>query len=137
MMPSTPPVTPFPLSTEELNALGRQGFVSREDRGGGRVTYKLRFRLGGRQHVRYLGADGELVEQVRELLLRLQRATRQARELRDMRRQARRGLRAAKARLAPLLGERGYHFHGLAVRKRRPPSAAKATAGPAKEGIRR
>jgi len=50
-------LTEVELSPEAMAAMARQGFVRAEQRGRRSVVYKLRFRLGGRQVVRYLGTD--------------------------------------------------------------------------------
>lgn len=114
-------LTGYGLTAEQLCALRRQGFVSRECRGAGRKEiYKLRFRWQGRQQVRYLGTDPGAAAQVRAALEQWQSAARRRREAQRAARQARRTLRAAKRQLAPRLAEAGFAFHGLAIRRTRP-----------------
>ena len=107
------------LSGEELTALTKQGFVCAEHRGHGRTRYKLRFRIGRKQHVRYLGTAPEFVDQVRTELWQLQQCALQHRELKRMVRMAKHKLRTAKHQLEPLLQNAGFAFHGLSVRKPR------------------
>ena len=45
------------LAAEDLRALARQGFVAAEWRGGRGPYFKVRWRVGGRVRVRYLGRD--------------------------------------------------------------------------------
>jgi hypothetical protein len=60
------------LGSAEVVALKRQGFVSCEARGGGKIVYKLRFRLVRRLRVKCLGAVEEFAKRVEESLARLQ-----------------------------------------------------------------
>jgi hypothetical protein len=107
------------LTTEEMAALRRQGFVSQEHRRG-RVFFKLRFRLSpGRQCVRYLGSDPAVAEEVRKELLEMQMARSMNRELSKLAKEAGQKLQSSKETLAPALAEAGYHFHGLSVRRKR------------------
>lgn len=55
-----PGLAAFGLHVAELASLAEQGFVATELRNG-RVYYKLRFRIGTRQCVWYLGTDPVLV----------------------------------------------------------------------------
>jgi hypothetical protein len=107
------------LSGEELTALTKQGFVCAEYRGHGRTRYKLRFRIGTKQHVRYLGTAPEFVDQVRTELGQLQQCALQHRELKRLVRMAKHKLRTAKHLLEPLLHNAGFAFHGLSIRKPR------------------
>lgn len=50
------------LTAEERDALTKQGFVSVEERASGRRYFKLRFRVGGEQKVRYLRNNPEVAE---------------------------------------------------------------------------
>ena len=110
------------LPDQALAALRTQGFVPPEPHGRKRI-YKLRFRLDGRQHVRFLGDDEELARTVQEELRVLQRETRNQRQFADLRRRTRRILRQSKSALEGLLEEHGFHYHGQAIRKRRRPRA--------------
>lgn len=117
------------IGLTDSEALARQGFVAAEYRSGtgGRrgPYYKLRWRCGGRQRVRYLGRDAEFAEKVRDVLHHHQRRVRTRARLRKLARRARARLRQAKSRLAPLLAERGLYFHGYAIRRRRWSRSAK------------
>lgn len=119
--PPAPPVqlNKLGLSVAEITSLGRQGHVTREVRGRRTTVFKLRYRFGGRQQVRYLGCDSSRAAQIEEELSELQRRTKSLRSLRALRRAARRTLRATKRRLTPLVQEAGYSFHGLAIRRPR------------------
>jgi len=104
------------LSDEELSALTRQGSVLSEKRGG-QFIYRLRFRVDGRQRVRYVSPrDAAALEAELALLQRRVRAHRRVTRLAALARQL---LGQRKSTLAPLLEARGYHFHGHAVRRRR------------------
>jgi len=107
------------LTTDEMAALSQQGFVSRELRRNGRYYYKLRFRRNGKQRVCYLGRSPPFVEGVQRELQALQSARKADQELARLTHSARRALRLAKQRLAPLLVQAGFRFHGFAVRRRR------------------
>lgn len=107
------------LSPEQLDALARQGFLAQEDRGGKKPVYKLRFRLHGRQIVKYVGTDPGFVAEVRQDLLALQQAHRQARELQKLMHEANLVLRSSKCSLQPALAAAGWRFHGYAVRRAR------------------
>jgi hypothetical protein len=114
-----PALATLGLSGEELAALTKQGFVCAEYRGHGRMRYKLRFRIGAKQHVRYLGTAPEFVDQARTELGQLQQRALQHRELKRLVRMAKHKLRTAKHQLEPLLHNAGFVFHGLSVRKPR------------------
>ena len=123
------------LPAEHLDALRGQGFVAGEIRRG-RPIYKLRYRFGGRQVVRSLGAEPRRAEAVRGELERLQRNRRTERDLNRLVRRARERLRTAKRESAPLLAELGLAFRGMEIR--RPRSAAAVAGGgtpPAEAGF--
>lgn len=106
------------LTVEELVALRRQGFVSRERRRG-QSYFKLRFRLpSGQQCVRYLGSDPIIAAQVEQELARLQSARRVERTLVKLTQHVGEKLRSGKERLAPHLDQAGFHFHGLSIRRK-------------------
>ena len=107
------------LTATDLTELRHQGFVSRERRGK-RTYYKLRFRSGGGQAVRYVG-DAERAAAVRRELSVLQRTSRLRKELKSQAKVASRALRTAKKSLEPILNAHGRAFHGLAIRKPRRP----------------
>lgn len=111
------------LSADEVAAVARTGFVAHERRGSACLVYKLRFRMGGRQRVRYLGVDADFVGAVREALRDLQRQRDAQRNLRRLAVRARALLRELKPRIAADAEREGYHFHGLALRKGRDPGA--------------
>lgn len=110
------------LHPEELAALGRQGFVARQQRSPGPPLHKLRFRLEGRQRVKSLGRDALLAARIQTALDGLQRGRRLQLVQRQLRRQAARALRSCKTQLEPVLVAAGLRFHGLAIRKPRCPA---------------
>lgn len=120
-IPTKPPIglSALSLNAEELAALAEQGFVAEERRSGDRVYYKLRFRTGKKQHVRYLGNDAAVANRVRAELLQLQASGRRRRALMKLARTASQTLREAKQHLEPLFLDAGFAFHGLAVRQTR------------------
>jgi hypothetical protein len=73
------------LSSDDLEALKRQGFVATDYRHRGRRLYgpyfKLRWRRKGRQKVLYLGQARHRAEQVRAALTEWQRPSRLMRQL--------------------------------------------------------
>ena len=87
-----PTLARLALSDEHRQALRQGGFVALERRGAGKQVVKLRFRCGGRQHVRYLGASAEAGEQARRELERLQGDLHLARDVRRQVRAARKAL---------------------------------------------
>lgn len=110
------------LDERDLAAIARQGFVAVEfrRRSGRRCGpyYKLRWRVAGRQRVRYLGRNPVLVEHVQAALAAWQAPRRAQRASVALLRAARRALRAAKAAAAPRLVQEGQYFHGYSVRRR-------------------
>jgi hypothetical protein len=105
------------LTAEEIAVLRQQGFITREVRGAGTVVFKLRFRLHGRQRVKYLGTDADRCDAIAVQLERLQRARRIDAKLRKLNRAAAKLLRESKRRLEPLVAQCGRHFHGRAIRR--------------------
>src|SRR5690606_29089829 len=103
--------------TEEIAALRQNGTLTSERRGRNTVIFKLRFRLAARQHVKYLGTDQRLVEQIRAELSDLQAAERRSRRLRRLDGQARALLRAVKLQLAAPLDQAGLKFRGRTIRR--------------------
>ncbi len=108
----------LPLSPEELDALRTQGFIRREARGRCMV-YTLRFRVQGKVKVHYLGTDPEVAEQARRELAQVQSTSCLNRALGKLAQGISKKLRRVKAELSPLLEQKGYHFHGQAIRRRR------------------
>jgi hypothetical protein len=98
--------------------LAQQGFVSREYRRGGVLVYKLRWRRGHRQIVRFLGRDANRAAAVQAWLDDLQRPGRLARQATKLLRDARRELRQAKDLLIPRASADGSHYHGYRLRRR-------------------
>jgi hypothetical protein len=107
------------LTEDEYVALQHQGFVSTELRKNS-IVFKLRFRLGGKQHVCYLGSTRETAAAVETELAQWQQQVRLRRDGAALRRRAGKMLRDNKQNMQPLLESRDFYFHGLAVRKRRP-----------------
>ena len=112
-------LTQIDLTPQEMLALRRQGSVCVEARSRNCTVYKLRFRMAGRQQVRYLGTDPLFAAAVREELRLLRRAQVAERELRTLAGEARKRLRQSKARLLPIVEQSGYAFHGLSIRRPR------------------
>lgn len=112
------------LGSEEIAALRQQGFVAGEVRTG-RVIYKLRFRLQGRQRVRYLGTDADKAVCVERLIQTLQRGRRIKKQLRDLNHDLTEKLGETKRRLEPFLDRAGLKFHGLAIRRPRAGGASR------------
>jgi hypothetical protein len=107
------------LGVEEVAALKEQGFVRGEVRGQGLVVYKLRFRLAGRQRVKFLGRDAAYAAWVTRELAILQQPRTRDRRLKQLTRDAGRKLRQSKELIAPLIEQAGFQFHGFAIRRPR------------------
>lgn len=107
------------LSALEREILERQGFVTAEYRGRRGPYYKLRFRVGRRQVVRYLGSDGHWANQVQTALDWWQGPRQAQRALSRRIARERRVLRTTRAEIEPLAEAAGYYFHGYALRRRR------------------
>jgi hypothetical protein len=107
------------LTDEECLALSQQGFISQYLDSKRRISFKLRFRCGGRQRVRCLGSNLAFVEKVQGELERLQLECQMARQLIWETKNARRLLRESKSALQDMLGAAGFHFHGYGVRRSR------------------
>jgi hypothetical protein len=91
--------------------------VAREQRAA-RTYFKLRFRSGGQQIVRYIG-DEHRAAAVANELADLQSETRLMRHLKSLTVSANQRLREGKKRLEPVLAAYGWAFHGLAIRRPR------------------
>jgi len=107
------------LSDDERQSLRRQGFVAAERRGPACVVFKLRFRIRGRQTVRYLGTDPERADEVRRALSAWQSRSRASRLLKRAERKSRQLLRSVKPRLIPAVEAAGLRFHGRQIRRPR------------------
>jgi len=70
------------LTSAEVAAVARQGFVSAERRKRSMTVYKLRYRIAGRQRACYLGTDAAFAALIKTALARHQRAHRLNAELR-------------------------------------------------------
>lgn len=103
------------LSPRELEALRTCGAICAETRAAG-TAYKLRFRLDGRQQVRFLGRDREWIETVRRALEAWQVSVRFGRELKRMARDGRRRLRVLRKLEGPVLNLAGLRYHGTRLR---------------------
>ncbi|WP_139228639.1 hypothetical protein [Planctomicrobium piriforme] len=115
-----PAIAALRLTAEDWAGLAEQGFVCAEQRGR-RSYYKLRFRAGGRQIVRYIGSE-ERAAEIKSELSRLQAESKMLRELKARTKIANRMLREAKQCLNPVLEVHGLVFHGFAVRRPRRPA---------------
>jgi hypothetical protein len=109
------------LSASELQALSYQGFVACERRGRTASVYKLRFRINGRQCVRYVGTDPQRAAVIRAALDRLQAPLQLKRQLASHLKAAQACLRNVKPRLTPHAEEAGLRFHGHYLRRPRQP----------------
>ena len=107
------------LTQADLEDLARQGFVSSEMRGSGRRHFKLRFRSGRKQVVRYIGTDLNRVARIQREIETLQSDGRAQQHLQRQVRSARKALRESKRNLAPLLLDSGLRYHGYAIRRSR------------------
>lgn len=107
------------LSTEEITSIRHQGFISREKRGRGTIVFKLRFRLDGRQRVKYLGTDAAQAALVQQELEKHQRGRQINQQLRELNRETAKLLRESKHRLEPFVAQAGLRFHGRAIRRPR------------------
>jgi hypothetical protein len=112
-----PALAKLRLTVGDIAALSEQGFLAPERRQDQRF-FKLRFRRGSRQVVRYVGGT-KAAALVAEELKTLQTARRMRRELEKLGRVARQQLREAKIALEPLLLGSGFKFHGRAIRRPR------------------
>jgi 7-keto-8-aminopelargonate synthetase-like enzyme len=121
------------LAASELEALSRQGFVAPEQRRSGAIVFKLRFRVAGRQMVRYVGTDPARAAAVRAALEVLQQRRRLMRRLAARTAALRALLRSIKSRLAGELAATGLQFHGRRLRRRR--RANQSHASPEAETI--
>ena len=107
------------LTQVDLDALARQGFVAPEKGCSGHRRFKLRFRMDGKQVVRYIGTDPIRAARIERELEILQCEHRSDRQLQRQLRMARAALRESKRILAPVLQEMGYQYHGYAIRRPR------------------
>ena len=115
------------LGPAVLPALARQGFVSAEVRPSGALTYKLRWREGGKQRVVYLGSEPAVAEAVRAGLAALQAPRDARRELARLMGRARKELALLKRTIGPAMAARGYRYHGYTARRTRPPAPGRNT----------
>src|SRR6185436_9432342 len=113
---SFPLLKELSLSEEEVDALRRQGFIRSEQRGN-KTIYRLRYRVHGRQRVRYISPG--VVAALEVELAVLQKRVRARRRLARVAVLARAALDARRATLAPHVEARGYYFHGYQTRRRR------------------
>ena len=115
---ASPILAALGLSDEALCALRRQGFVAGENRGQRGPIFKLRFRLAGRQMVRYIGQDAALAAQLQLELQAWQAARKADLELAQLNAAARKMMREARRELSSQLAEAGFRFHGMAIRSK-------------------
>jgi hypothetical protein len=111
------------LSLAEVDCLKDQGVVTAEyrDYQGTHLGpyHKLRWRMHGRQRVKYLGQDLAKAERVSIALAQLRQQKVLDRQLAKMMSEARKGLRKAKKELAAAMTARGRYYHGYTSRKQR------------------
>ncbi len=111
-----------PLTPQQLTALARAGVVSEERHGGG-IRYRLRFRVEGRQVAINLGSDPQRAETVRQAVAALQAPRRAEREFQDSVDAARKSRRRVKQILYNSIHELGLKWHGLMIRRPRTAAA--------------
>jgi hypothetical protein len=116
------------LSPDAMAAIARQGFISAERRGRRSRVYKLRFRLSGRQVVRYLGTDAGHAQAIQAALDAWQAKRRMELYLRSRLIQSRAITRSCKLRLEKYVAQGGLRFHGFAIRKPRSKPGTAATS---------
>ncbi len=125
----TPCLAQLRLTSDDLAALCRQGFVTAERRGN--CTYfKLRFRRDRQQVVRYVGCDPDRAAAVQQELNILQDERKKELELSRLTDAAKRMLRQSKRALTPVLAEEGFAFHGYQIRRRRSSRAKSEKSAP-------
>jgi hypothetical protein len=127
LLASFPALVALGLGDDDLAVLRRNGYVQQDRRradGGG--YGRLRFRKEGRLRTVYLGREPGRLARVRRELRTLQATRTARREQRRAVRRRREVVRRAKARLAPVLEQFGFHFHGDLIRKLRGSSASSA-----------
>ena len=113
-----PVIASLGLTAEQLELLGRQGYVECRARGSAHGGYwRLRFRQNGSLRSVYLGIDVARVNQLKRELTQLQAAHHQLRELQRAVRQGTACIRQWKQQLSPILRDCGWHFHGHEVRR--------------------
>jgi hypothetical protein len=130
-MPEIPTPDPDPwsilmglgMSRTEVDCLQDQGFVAAEYRTyqGARLGpyYKLRWRQDGKQRVKYLGQDVEIIVEVSIALAQLQKKRILERQLARMFLEARKSLRRVKQDMTTAMAAMGEYYHGYTSRKRR------------------
>lgn len=114
----TPLLRSLRLDSGQLRCLASQGSVHAEQRGV-RTIHKLRFRMGSKQVVRYLGPDPDLAAAVQAELDYLQHCRVHARRSRELTRELREHRRAARAGLQAAATAQGMRFHGYTLRRTR------------------
>jgi hypothetical protein len=78
--------------------------------------YRLSYRINGRQHSLYLGADETLADEIRELLTGLRKERQTRRMLARIRRQVNKSLGEERARLRAELEKIGLRLQGAEIR---------------------
>ena len=115
---SFPTLRQLGLDDAEIDALRSKGYLTQDKRGRGQAGYwRLRFRYERRTRTVYLGRDERLVAQVRKELGALQNQLSLRRQCMHVTAEGSRQLRAVKVRLAPVLRQLGFHYHGDTIRK--------------------
>ena len=111
------------LTRADRRTLRSQGFVSSEIRTGRNQTagpvFKLRWRLAGRQRVRYLGRDTERAAAISAALDVRRRDRQVLAQLEQLLRTARLSLRRARLFLTRKLESAGRRWHGYQARSAR------------------
>ena len=126
---ATPCLAKLRLTSDDLAALCRQGFVTAERRGE-RTYFKLRFRRNRRQFVRYIGCDSVQAEAVQRELDLLQKERQEELKLARLTDATKQMLRDSKSALVSLLVEEGFAFHGYEIRRHRHGRTTSETSAP-------
>jgi hypothetical protein len=108
-----PALSGLGLRVDAPSALAQQGFLS-VDRRGDKQYAKLRFRLHGKQRVKYVRPEHRA--EVSAELERLQAGPRLRSALRAESRKVRSIVKESEATLQAALEKSGFHFHGRKLR---------------------
>ena len=134
------PLRRLRLSAEDLAALTRNGLITAEyrERQGRRFGpyFKLRFRKGAEQNVRYLGRDARRAAEVETHLKRLRTPQRLLREAARLIADTRKNLRRAQQQMQPLLAAQGFRYHGYNSRRRRLTATDATVRTPVSQSLR-
>lgn len=114
---SFPALVALGLTKTQFEDLAKQGTLSKERSRSATGCFKLRFRSGGKQVVRYIRRNAEFLDQVRREVAELQRPVKERRKTQHLIGDVMSQLRSVKRRLDPLLPLAGYRFRGREIRR--------------------